>query len=55
MGASQDRPVQAAVILPVVWLPEADAELKEALARYESVRPDLARRFAEAVERWQLR
>jgi len=37
------------VTLPVVWLPEADAELKEALARYESVRLELAHRFAEAV------
>jgi plasmid stabilization system protein ParE len=37
------------VTLPVVWLPEADAELKEAQARYESVRPELAQRFAEAV------
>ena len=35
--------------LPVVWLPEADAELKEALARYEGIRPELAQRFAEAV------
>ena len=35
--------------LPVVWLPEADAELKEALARYGSIRPELAQRFAEAV------
>ena len=35
--------------LPVVWLPEAEAELKEALARYESVRLELAQRFAEAV------
>ena len=34
---------------PVVWLPEVDAELKEALARYESIRPSLAQRFAEAV------
>ena len=34
---------------PVVWLPEADAELKEAMARYESIRPALAQRFAEAV------
>jgi plasmid stabilization system protein ParE len=37
------------VTLPVVWLPEADAELKEALARYESILPELAERFAEAV------
>ena len=36
--------------LPVVWLPEADAELKEALARYDSIRPELGIRFAEAVE-----
>lgn len=35
--------------LPVVWLPEANAELKEAQARYESVRPELGQRFAEAV------
>ena len=33
----------------MVWLPEADAELKEAQARYESVRPELGWRFAEAV------
>jgi len=37
------------VTLPVVWLPEADAELKEALARYENIRPELGHRFAEAV------
>jgi plasmid stabilization system protein ParE len=37
------------VTLPVVWLPEADAELKAALARYESIRPQLAQRFAEAI------
>lgn len=35
--------------LQVVWLPEADAELKEALARYESILPELGQRFAEAV------
>lgn len=29
-----------AVILPVVWLPEADAELKEALLLYETIGPD---------------
>jgi plasmid stabilization system protein ParE len=38
------------VTLPVVWLPEADAELKEALARYDAIRPELGLRFAEAVE-----
>jgi hypothetical protein len=37
------------VTLPVVWLREADAELKEALTRYESIRPELAQRFADAV------
>jgi len=35
--------------LPVVWLREADAELREALTRYGSIRPELAQRFAEAV------
>ena len=35
--------------LPVVWLAEANAELKEAQTRYESVRPELGQRFAEAV------
>ena len=33
----------------VVWLPEADAELTAAMARYEGIRPGLAQRFAEAV------
>jgi plasmid stabilization system protein ParE len=37
------------VKLPVVWLPEADAELKEAPARFENIRPELGQRFAEAV------
>ncbi len=36
-------------MLPVVWLPEADFELKEALARYEAIRPELGQRFVEAV------
>ena len=35
--------------LPVVWLPEADAELKEALAYYDAIRPELGTRFALAV------
>jgi plasmid stabilization system protein ParE len=38
------------VRLPVVWLPEADADLKAALAWYEAIRPELAIRFALAVE-----
>jgi plasmid stabilization system protein ParE len=37
------------VTLVIVWLPEADAELKEALARYAGIRPELGQRFAEAV------
>ena len=35
--------------LPVVWLPEADADLKEARAWYDNVRPELGERFAYAV------
>jgi plasmid stabilization system protein ParE len=38
------------VTLPVVWLPEADADLKEALAWYEGIHPDLGIRFLMAVE-----
>ena len=36
--------------LPVVWLPEADADLKEALAWYEGIHQDLGVRFALAVD-----
>ena len=36
--------------LPVVWIPEADAELKEARAWYDNIRPELGDRFAVAVE-----
>ena len=36
--------------LPVVWLPEADAELKQALAHYDAIRPELGARFIQAVE-----
>ena len=36
--------------LPVVWIPEADADLKEALAWYEGIHPDLGLRFALAVD-----
>jgi hypothetical protein len=39
------------VTLPVVWLPEADADLKDAFAWYESIHPDLGQRFAFAVDR----
>lgn len=37
--------------LPVVWLPEADAELTEAQAWYESRLEGLGERFARAVDR----
>ena len=33
----------------VVWLPEADLELKEAWVRYDGIRRELGQRFAEAV------
>ena len=36
--------------LPVVWLPEAAADLQEAQVWYESIRPDLGIRFAIALE-----
>ena len=35
--------------LPVVWLPEAQAELMEALAHYDAIRPELGERFANTV------
>jgi plasmid stabilization system protein ParE len=38
------------VILPVVWISEADADLREALAWYEDIHPDLGVRFALAVD-----
>jgi plasmid stabilization system protein ParE len=38
------------VTLPIVWLPEADAELKEARTWYAAIGADLAGRFALAVE-----
>jgi plasmid stabilization system protein ParE len=36
--------------LPVAWLPEANAELQEARAWYDNIRPELSERFARAVE-----
>jgi hypothetical protein len=38
------------VKLTVVRIREADAELKEAHAWYENIRPELGERFARAVE-----
>jgi len=38
------------VTLPVVWLPEAEAELQEARTWYDDIRPELGERFARAVE-----
>ena len=36
--------------LPVVWIPEAGADLREALNWYEDIHPDLGRRFVVAVD-----
>ena len=36
--------------LPVVWIPDANKDLLEARAWYVNVRPELAERFALAVE-----
>lgn len=36
--------------LPVVWLPEADAELQAARAWYDDIRPELGERFAREIE-----
>jgi plasmid stabilization system protein ParE len=38
------------VTLPVVWIPEAAAELKDAQVWYANIRPELGERFALAVE-----
>jgi toxin ParE1/3/4 len=38
------------VKLPIVWMPVAAAELQQARAWYDDVRPDLGERFAVAVE-----
>jgi plasmid stabilization system protein ParE len=38
------------VTLPVVWLPEAEADFGDALAWYQRVRPSLGERFALAIE-----
>jgi plasmid stabilization system protein ParE len=35
--------------LPVVWIPEADADLRQAVVFYDGIRPELGRRFALAV------
>ena len=36
--------------LAVVWIPEAEADLKEALAWYEGIHPDLGARFVLGVD-----
>jgi hypothetical protein len=38
------------VTLPVVWLPEADADVRAARAWYDGVRPALGEQFALAVD-----
>ncbi len=35
---------------PVVWIPEANADLQEARTWYADIRPELGERFALAVE-----
>jgi hypothetical protein len=37
------------VTRPVVWIPEAEADLREAKAWYDAQRPGLGERFALAV------
>jgi plasmid stabilization system protein ParE len=37
-------------MLPVVWIPDAKADLLEARAWYDNIRPWLGERFALAVE-----
>jgi plasmid stabilization system protein ParE len=37
------------VTLQVVWLPEADADAKEARAWYNAIRPELGERFVLSV------
>jgi plasmid stabilization system protein ParE len=49
MGASQGGLVQETMTLPVVWIPDANADLREARAWYDDIHPDLGR-FARAVE-----
>ncbi len=48
-GSKSKLPPEKTVTLPVVWLPEAQAELMEALAHYDAVRPELGERLANAV------
>jgi hypothetical protein len=38
------------VTLPVVWIPEAHADLREARAWYQEIRPELGERFTLAVD-----
>jgi plasmid stabilization system protein ParE len=34
----------------VFWIPEADAEVKDARSWYQSIRPELGQQFARAIE-----
>jgi plasmid stabilization system protein ParE len=38
------------VTFPIVWIPEANADLQEALSWYADIRPALGERFALAIE-----
>jgi plasmid stabilization system protein ParE len=49
-GIKSKRACSRNVMLPVVWLPEAGADLMEARAWYDRISSDLGERFALAVE-----
>lgn len=37
--------------LPIVWMPEAAADLRHARSWYDDIRPELGERFAVAVDK----
>jgi len=37
-------------MLPVVWMPEADLDLREARKWYDDIRPELGHHFALAID-----
>jgi toxin ParE1/3/4 len=39
------------VKLPIVWMPEAAADLRHARSWYDDIRPELGERFAVAVDK----
>src|SRR5262249_44769523 len=50
LGASASKFVEKAVMLPVVWISEAAADLRDAEAWYRDIRLELGERFRQAVE-----